>query len=489
MSDPPPSTRAYVLAAAGCGLALAVPFLAVTFPPITDLPQQTAQIRLLGEALAGAEDLRVQWLHPNKLGYLPVAAAWGVAGPLAAGRLALLVIGLLWVVAIHALARAHGRPPAAAVLATLFFFNHTTYWGFLNFLIGLPAFVLWHLAIRRPGGGPRILLAGLVLYYAHVLWLAAGMVWLVVSALLDRRGVREVIRRLAWLAPILAAVAVWYMFFSSSGVDERTFWGRPPWMRLHPQWMLLSAFGGLRGSLESALAVAVLAWSVLGLWQHRARLASAGSGRLALAGALFLLAALVLPGVHRHTIFFAARWVPAAAVFLVLACPAPRWRRGLASVVPWLLLVVLTVATTTAWRGFEREDLSGLEECLAELPAGQRVLGLAMIRESPRIQGYPYYHLYAYAQVLRGGELNRSFAVEPSSLVVFRDLPKKYPWTDDLDWRPERFRQSDRDFFEYIIVHAGDEKHAFFLRDPRLEPATAARPWRLYRVRRPATAN
>ncbi len=252
--------------------------------------------------------------------------------------------------------------------------------------------------------------------------------------------------------------------------------------------MLASAFGGLRGRIEPAVALAVLAWLALGLWQHRVRLAAAGDRRLALAGLLFLLAALALPGVHRHTIFFAARWVAPAAVFLVLACPAPRWKWGLTRAVPWLLLFTLTAATTVAWRGFERQELAGLEECLDELPAGQKVLGLAMIRESPRIRGYPYYHLYAYAQVIRGGELNRSFAVEPSSLVVFRDLPKKYPWTDGLDWRPERFRQSDRDFFDYIIVYARPETHAFFLRDPQLDPLTAELPWRLYRVRSAAAS-
>ena len=484
MAAPFPSNRARLFAAIGCGLAVAVPFLAVTFPPITDLPQQTAQIRLLGEALAGAEDLRVQWLHPNKLGYLPLAIAWGLAGPIAAGRLALLAIGLLWVIAIHALARATGRTSAAAILATLFFFNHVTYWGFLNFLIGLPAFVLWYLALRRegPGDGPRILMAGLFLYCAHVLWLAAGLVWLAISALIDRRPAAEVARRLAWMSPILAAVAVWYTVFSSSGVDERTFWGHAPWMRLHPDWMLASALGGLRGAVEPAVAFVALVWLVLGLWQHRADLGTAIDRRLALPGLLFLLAALLLPGVHRHTIFFAARWVAPAAVFLVLGCPAPRLRWRLADALAGLLLVALTMSTALAWRGFERDELSGLEECLDALPANQRVLGLAMIRESPRIRGYPYYHLYAYAQVLRGGELNRSFAVEASSLVAFRDLPKTYPWTDNLDWRPKQFRQSDRDFFDYIIVYAEPATHAFFLQDPKLEPVTAELPWRLYRV-------
>ncbi len=249
--------------------------------------------------------------------------------------------------------------------------------------------------------------------------------------------------------------------------------------------MLSAAFGGLQGRLEPIVALAVVGWLTAGLWQHRAALAAAGDRRLALAGVLFLLAALALPGVHRHTILFASRWIPPAAVFLVLACPPPRLNAGLRHAVPWLLVVTLAGATSAAWMGFEQEELDGLEECLAALPPEQRILGLALIRTSPRIRGFPYYHLFAYAQVLRGGELNRSFADEASSLVVFRDLPKKYPWTDRLDWRPERFRESDRDHFQFLIAYATIETHGSFLRDPHLEPVTPERPWRLYWVRSP----
>ncbi len=101
---------AYLVSALICALLVAIPFLAVTIPPITDLPQQTAQVRLLFESLGGGDEAyRVQWWHPNKLGYLPLLLSWLAAPTQAAGRLGVLLIGLAWVAALPAVARGASR--------------------------------------------------------------------------------------------------------------------------------------------------------------------------------------------------------------------------------------------------------------------------------------------------------------------------------------------------------------------------------------------
>ena len=76
--------------------------------------------------------------------------------------------------------------------------------------------------------------------------------------------------------------------------------------------------------------------------------------------------------------------------------------------------------TALTWVAFERRELTGLAAALERLPAQQRVLGLDYEQRSPLVRGRPFLQTYAWAQVLRGGTLNFSFASFPTSLVVFR---------------------------------------------------------------------
>ncbi len=65
---------------------------------------------------------------------------------------------------------------------------------------------------------------------------------------------------------------------------------------------------------------------------------------------------------------------------------------------------------------------------------------------------------------------------------MFRDLPRKFPWTESLDWRAMQVRKSDMDHFGQVLIFGGPDAHALFLADERLTPVTAERPWRLYRI-------
>src|SRR5262245_37973151 len=65
------SARARMVAALLGGALLALPFLAVRFPPITDLPQHVAQIRLFLAALADPDGAyRIQWFTPYSAAYV-----------------------------------------------------------------------------------------------------------------------------------------------------------------------------------------------------------------------------------------------------------------------------------------------------------------------------------------------------------------------------------------------------------------------------------
>lgn len=484
------------LLAAAVAVLLAIPFLAVTFPPITDLAQQTAQIRLFVDAVTNPETpYRVQWLNPNGLSYLVLGGSWALFPPLAAGRLAMLGIGLLWVAAIFTLARRRGRPLSAAVLASLFFFNHVVVWGFYGFAIGLPVFVLWLLTTSRdPERSPRadLLLhagGGLLLYLAHALWFAAGGLWLVVWGLVARWPLRAWVRRLGSQVPVVALGLAWFLRVSETSFSTPALWRTLAWDRLTPKELVEAMLGGIQGPLEGTVLMVVLGWVVLALVGGRlpgqARPVGEASPRadrmLLTAAVLFAVLYLLLPDKYTSTIQFAQRWLPAAAVFAVLAVPPLPVRPLLARLSALVLLAAFSLGVAATWIGFEREEMAGLEESLAALPEGSRVLGLSFLKSSPRIYGAPFIQTFAYAQVVKGAELNFTFALFPSSLVVYDEIPER-PWAEGLEWFPENASGADLAYFDHVLASGSQPTHQAIAARPELVPVQNRGVWRLYRV-------
>jgi len=471
-----------------CCLLVAAPFVSVRFPPITDLPQHLAQIRLLHEALANPESpYRIQWLTPYILAYVPLALAWQLSPSESAGPIAMVSLALLWTVAIHWLAFKRRRPAAAAVLGSALFFNHTTYWGFYSFEMGLPVFVLWFLLTSRPEAAfrrrdvPFFLVTALLLYLSHALWLAAGMLWLVAKSVTSRVPLRTAGAQLASCAPVLAMAAIWYPRLAENGFTSPTRWVSTPSGRLSFTFLMNAVFGGLQGLAECVAAAALAGWIVLGVYQHRGRLRTTIDRDLGLAALLFMTLALFLPNLHQNTIAFASRWIPAAAIFVLLAMPAPAWERGIRNAVAVTALAMFVVVTAFAWLRFEQDEHSGLSESLAVLPANMRVIGLDYVKTSPVIMGRPFLQTFAYAQVVRGGELNFSFAQFAPMAVVYR-TPRRFSWTSGLEWRPERVKPSDFVHFDYALVNGDASRHASLAALPELRPLTAEGRWRLYRI-------
>lgn len=472
--------------------AVAVPFLAVDFPPITDLPQQAAQIRLAGEALADpGSPYRIQWTTPYLLSYLLIGVGWLAGGPLAAGRLGMLLIVALWVVAAHALAADRDRSAAAALLASTLAFNNVVYWGFYSFAVGWPLFVLWLALTARPPRRDRpwreaaLGLGGAaLLYFAHALWLAAGGLWLAVWTLAARHPPRSALPRFAGMAPVLALAAAWFHGLRQTPFATPASYLADPLERLSLDWLTYGVYGGLRGRVEEVFLLLLLGWLLAAVLGHRGRLAVVVDRPLALAGAMFVLLALTLPDKYTNTIQFEQRWLPGAMTLLVLAVPAPRRGRRALAAAAAAALTLFAAATTVAWHRFERDEMSGLGESLAALealPDEPRVLGLAFLRDSRWIEGKPFLQTFAYAQVVRGGELNFSFAEFAPSLVVWRQPPKK-PWTPSLEWLPEELRVSDLRWFDQALIGTDEAMHRRFTADPALDPLTREGVWRLYRI-------
>jgi hypothetical protein len=473
-----------------CCLFVALPFVLTKYPPITDLPQQAAQIRLFLETLeAPAQSTyKIQWFTPYSLSYLILGSCWALFGPINAGRAAMLVIGLLWVVSIQLTALKRKRAISSAILACVLFFNHNTYWGFYSFAIGLPAVLLWNWVIARTESvkfcwkeAMLWLGAGLLLYTSHVLWFAAGVCWFILRSLVFGAPLGRVIVRLACIVPFVVITIVWFPALSASKMATPPLWVTGLTSRISWAGITDAVFGGLRGPTEGLVFGAVLVWLITALWQHRRELRSAIDWELMLAATMFLVMGLVFPDKFMNTIRFWQRWLPAAAVMLVLAVPAPSlqpvWRQAVALAI----VAAFCLASSGKWRVFERVELSGLQESLAELPKSPKLLGLDMVKRSKVIRGRPFIQIAAYSQVLKGGELNFSFAEFAPCLVVYKDQHGK-PWTGGLDWYAERLKYSDFEHFDFALVNGNKWIHDSFRAIPALTPMTRHGRWRLYGI-------
>jgi hypothetical protein len=476
-----------------CCLFVAAPFLFVTFPPITDLPQQSAQIRLFLEALhdPSGSPYKIQWFTPYSLSYLMLGISWSLFGAENAGRIAMLVIAILWVISIHLTASRRDRSAAAATLSCLFILNHMLYWGFYSFEIGWPAFLIWF-SLNAEGSSDRFSLrdalpwlgCALLLYMSHVLWFMAGVAWLTLRGIVFQRPPKETLMRLAYVAPIVVVAWIWYPSLAGSSMATPPLWGSGPISRLAFSWLSDAALGGIKGPAVSFFFAAALGWVLVSVVQHRKDLKSVIDKELLLAAGLFFVFALLLPDKYMNTIRFGQRWMPPAMIMLLLAVPAPIIRPVLRQVTALVVVAAFSITTTVAWVRFEREELSGLREALESLPSAPKVLGLDLIQKSDLIEGFPFIQIFAYSQMLKGGMLNFSFAEFSPCLVVFKKRFAK-PWTHGLEWFPRLVRESDFQYFDYVLINGTEPIHEASRTQSRLAPVTKEGRWRLYRVKAP----
>lgn len=480
--------------AAVCAFLIAVPFLSTTFPPITDLPQQTAQIRLFWETLndPAGSPYRIQWLAPYNLSYVIIGVAVELFGYAHGGRVAMMAIAILWVVSIHFLAYRRNRPVESAVLASVFSLNVLVYWGFYSFMLGMPLFVIWFL-MNTEGPGDRFglkdaitwIAMAFLLYFTHFLWFVACCVTVVAAGLFLRLPWRIILYRVACLLPVLVVFVYWW----ARPEDFNPYVVSPIWRTHYADRASLGmvvhfALGGLSGVAPHIVILGIVAWIVIGARQKWQNIWAEMDKGLFLTAVMVFGGVLILPDQVDISVLVWQRWLPVAAVFFVLAMPAPRmpvfWRR----LVAVALVAVLSVGTTVAWVEFQKRDLSGLPEALDALPPNSRVIGLDYCKLSPLVEGRPYLQIFAYAQALKGGRLNFSLAEMNRCLVVFRDR-EFHPWTRKLEWYAEKAGPRDVRFFDFVIACGMTELvHKEILQGLPVTPVTTTGRWRLYRVNR-----
>ncbi|MFZ5867733.1 MAG: hypothetical protein ACOYXY_17745 [Thermodesulfobacteriota bacterium] len=482
-------------AVAFCAIMVVIPFLTVQYPPITDLPQQAAQIRLFWETVndPGTSPYRINWLSPYNLSYVILAICTALFGLITGGKVAMMIIVILWIVAIHYVASARNRPVESAVLASVFAFNLLIYWGFYSFALGMPLFLVW--VVLNASEGPENLswrdtakwtLMALLLYFAHLLWFVAACVVVPISNLLFLRDTRAWLQRVATLIPALVLLAVWSTGVADENIHavEGPIWSTIYSDRISFGTLVNAALGGIRGVTEHIVIWIVVLWIAIALRQRWGHVWPEIDKSLLLTCGSLLLMAMLWPDLWDISVLVWQRWLPPAAVLFVLAMPPPDFSDTIRKLVAAGMVLFLSLMTAATWISFEKNDLSGLTEVLKAVPPASKVMGLDFIRSSPRVKGRPFLQIFAYAQVTKGAQLNFSFAEFQRGLVAYKNLPTM-SWSGRLVWHAETVKPSDVSYFDYVIVGTTNERVPRILSDELgLTPVTRTGNWQLYRVNR-----
>jgi hypothetical protein len=474
---------------------VSLPYLVVTFPPATDLPQHVAQVRLfLDQWQSPDPGYRIQLLTPYNLGYALMGVLYYLVGPIATGRAALLVVALMWTGAIHCLAARRRLSAAGAVLATTFVFNFTFYWGLYNFVFGFPFFVVWLLLTIDSDrdeftakDGLMLFLTALALYFSHAFWFAAAVGWLALATEMRLASRRVAMLRIASVAPVAILAVVWYVGFS------RTWYATPGATiekgsldtKLNWNWWVETALGGVSSDAEIVVVLLAVAWVAGAMWRYRKNLAEAIDVPVAMCAAMFAAVTIVAPYNFQNTIFFGERWLPIAFILAILAVPVPVTlsRPGTLQAAALGVLLTFSLSTSLLWTRFESIENTGLTTALEALPPKKRVLGLDYIKLSTCVRNYPFMQMPAYAQAVKGAELSSSFAALPHSLVTYDTRVRPQPeWTPQLEWFADNIKTSDFKYFDYALVYADEGTHRVITERYPIASVTSDGRWRLYEI-------
>ncbi len=484
--DRRPSTL-FELGFAALAVFAAVPLWLAAHPPIEDLPQHLAAIRVLHDfhdpALHFADYFELHLGHTQYLAYYVAADLLAYPfGVVLANKVLVsaAIIGTPY--AMRGLLRALGRDERLALFVLPLAWNAHLILGFLNFVAAIPlclAGLALAVNLRRRWSTRRAVLLAIVTvltFYTHVvpfgfLGLGAGLVAIGGS-------VRDTAKRWLPLVPGALAVALWSQttpagqstmtaaFLSGGGTGPQPqFMDWAEAIREAPGWLT----DVLQGPRDDHLLVVwvLLVIVAIGLGagarpsDHTAStddvLRGALTRRLALLAPLAALFYFITPASYDWIWPINARFPLLALLFLVPVLPAQRrWPGALVLTSVALVAVLSFGAVGQAFQHFEADEVGALDEAIGQIPEGSRVAGLIFDRGSHEVKFAPFLHAVAWYQAKRGGAVMFTFADFPQSPFVFRedDRPPRVPprW----EWMPERVDPArDLGWYRYVLVRGG----------------------------------
>lgn len=477
MASAPWTRRWDLLFAALCACAVA-PLWWVQHPPLQDLPQHLAAIRVLhshGDPHFGLAELfdvhlmRTQYL----LYYLCADLLSYVFDVEVANRLLVSACVVTTPLSLRSLLRALGRDDRAALLSLPLTYNAHLILGFFNFLSAIPlCFYGLSLAVRMrraPSRRDAVLLSvvGLACFYMHVVpfaFLALGTLLCALSL-----EPRQLITRSLPMFPALVAAVAWAMRSPAgqatmeaagggSGHAKATFWQLGKAVAHAPGWLTDVLHGDDDGRLLWAW---VALWVVWAAAAQRPLSASAPDSlgrslgrRLGLLSPIALGAYVWTPTSYDWIWPIAPRFILLAALFSIVALPRPRPRAaGTLAVLVALLGFAHFGMIGRAFVAFERDEVGEIDAALEKIPPAKRVAGLIFDRGSSNVRFSPFIHYVAYYQARRGGAVMFTFADFAQSPFSFRGDDRPPRVAPRWEWLPQRVNPAaDLGWYDYVLV-------------------------------------
>jgi hypothetical protein len=489
---------AAVLLFAALAVLLDGPVWLVKLVPTQDGPVHLAQADLIarfgwGGALQEPAASFYQWnprIEPNSAIYLLLAGLIRLTGDaLIANTLFLSLYGLIWIAAAYAACRSEtGRPTLPILLLLPLAFGVFIHWGFYNFALGVPLFLLfasfWHKARERRNAASFVATALFLsaLCLTHLTAVVAACLLLAADGLaraiqtLERFGMRAALRRLfidgAWAIaaalPVLLITASFLMAYQNipgeaAGTD-----------------------GGLTQILRRIMAATYLFsftwWEILAMAPLLAALLVAGTGALRrikagdLTWPIFfaLVVLLSLFNLKTGAASLSERLAPFTWIAVVMAIasrqPAPALVRTLcfAALCGLIGQSAIRAVAYKSWSATLESELAagrdnpGKTFANADLIA-QRSSALFAWRVRPTLHADQTAALAAHGAGLSAPlPSTRYFGYFPLQYVEARDFMRATP-----DWVAEpdavslaAFRKSNRGAPQILIVSSSDESAA-----------------------------
>jgi len=501
-----------------CAVATIVPLWCVHLPPFSDLPEQVAVMATIRHFWEPAWRLQEHYtLEITKSQYLLYHLAGAflslvVGSAELANRLMLSAVGLAYPYALRALLRAVKRDERLAAFGAAVFWSRPLVIGFLPYVASVPV-VAWGLAAtiehaRAPSRRSAVRLAVLAtaLFYLHangyVLFLAASTALMFEvtrqRAATDERvaaalgALRELPRRMLWIAPSLALAVAWSAFGSLGrggaalhGGADVSYIPNAELLREFPQWA------------HDLWVSHVDEWCAAGLWTSFAILVlQRGAARTAgaTAGAREDDVSWV-PFACALVAYFALPYRVAAggmlnvriAVFVVLFAPllvrparSVRTTFALAGIVACALVTAANAAVEM--RRAERDELGDIDRLIDRIPEGARLLTLTFHVTSAHVEFVaPYTFVGAYHRARAGGVASYSFSDLVHWPVRYRPEaapPAKRPfWTfDSCEYR----NATDGAYFDYILTRGNVDPFRDDPPGPKWRLVDTTRDWMLF---------